>query len=616
MAAPVAPVLNPVPARGLSATADRLATWAIGCAALLLYLPRLPRQVSAWGDSPELATAAALWGVPHPPGYPLLTLLGHVATLVPIGSPAWRMHATSALFHALCVVLMLRVVRKGTGRLAAGAFAAIFLALSRSFFLGSLYFESFPLNDLLCLLLLDRAQSLGDWRPGSSRFAWFTLGGALGLAAAHHQTSVLYVPAVVWLAWSALRRAGAREALALTLALLVTVGGCLSLLWIAAQRQTGANWGTITDLSSLWSHATREQFGGLLSANARSWPWQPLRRQLVHAMLVVNSLGWLGIAALTVAIGRGFRERNRLVMALALTALLTGPVFFGLNRVSLAREENWAWAERFSTLGQLPLVALVGLGADYVVRWLPGAYRLVGGYVGAACMLGLLARSLPELDLSGDASGQRLAEDIVNETEPNSVVVLNGDLLVWVMEYHCLVENSCGRRVVMPLHRRAYMRVRLAEPSLALPLLDPEQRVFREGLRALLRAAVGRRPVAVSPQLLSSHPEWHDEYTIVPGLVLLHLYPKGASPQADWDRLSGSAAECHGCREPIAHGARPTMHAQTLGIYGVGLENLISLGLRAGTSGPLLERLSALRRVVGRPPFHGWVEQEEEPSAR
>jgi hypothetical protein len=572
--------------------------------------------MSAWGDSAELSTAAVLWGVPHPPGYPLLTWLGHLATFVPFGDAAWRLHATSALFHALSVVVMLRLVQKATGSLAAGAFAAAFLALSRSFFLGSLYFEAFPLNDLLCLLLLERAQALGDWQPGSSRMPWLMLGAVLGLAATHHQTSVLYAPAVIWLAWPALRRARAREVLALAVALVALAGGCLLLLWSAAERQTGANWGTITDLRSLWAHFSREQFGGLFSPNGMGRPWQPLRRQLVHAMIVVSSLGWLGLVALVVALGCGLREKNRFAMALALTALLAGPVFFGLNRVSLAREENWAWAERFSTLGQLPLVALVGLGADYVVRRLPGAYRLVGGCVGAACLLGLLAWRVPELDLSGDASGQGLAEDIVSETEPNSVVVLTGDLQIWVMEYHCLIQKGCGRRVVLPLQRRAYVRVRLAEPSLALPPLEREQRVSREGLRALLHAAVGRRPVAVSPQLLGSHPEWHDEYTILPGLVLLHLYPKGASPPAQLDRLARAAAECHGCRGLMADRARPTMHAQVLGIYDVGLGNLLNHGRAGGTTAQLLERLSALRRALEQPAFPGWVPPEVEPLGR
>src|SRR5215469_8601009 len=42
------------------------------------------------GDTPELVSAAITLGVPHAPGYPLVTMLGHLFSLVPIGSPPFR----------------------------------------------------------------------------------------------------------------------------------------------------------------------------------------------------------------------------------------------------------------------------------------------------------------------------------------------------------------------------------------------------------------------------------------------------------------------------------------------------------------------------------------------
>src|SRR4051794_18164440 len=51
--------------------------------ALLLYLPRTCRTLAAFADSAELVTAAAVWGVPHPPGYPLYSALAHLFTYLP-----------------------------------------------------------------------------------------------------------------------------------------------------------------------------------------------------------------------------------------------------------------------------------------------------------------------------------------------------------------------------------------------------------------------------------------------------------------------------------------------------------------------------------------------------
>ncbi|HUP27289.1 MAG TPA: DUF2723 domain-containing protein, partial [Chloroflexia bacterium] len=54
-------------------------------------------------DSGELITAVWGPGIAHPPGYPLYTLLGYVATHLPVGEIAWRLNAFSALWAALAV---------------------------------------------------------------------------------------------------------------------------------------------------------------------------------------------------------------------------------------------------------------------------------------------------------------------------------------------------------------------------------------------------------------------------------------------------------------------------------------------------------------------------------
>src|SRR3954469_16456300 len=56
-----------------------------------------------WADSGELVLAAATLGVAHPPGAPLWTLLAHLATLVPLGSAAFRVNLLSAACGSLTV---------------------------------------------------------------------------------------------------------------------------------------------------------------------------------------------------------------------------------------------------------------------------------------------------------------------------------------------------------------------------------------------------------------------------------------------------------------------------------------------------------------------------------
>src|SRR5260370_5174028 len=161
-----------------------------------LYARRLAPDLSLLGDSAELVTAAALWGVPHPPGYPLFTLIGHFFASIPSHSLPWRVHLTSAVFHAGAVAATafatFTITRSRVAALAAG----FGLGIARSFLLGSLYAEVFALNDLFTACLFAIAFRIR--RHATSQARNLLLGFAFwaGFALAHHLMFVLAAPAL------------------------------------------------------------------------------------------------------------------------------------------------------------------------------------------------------------------------------------------------------------------------------------------------------------------------------------------------------------------------------------------------------------------------------------
>ncbi|HQY26405.1 MAG TPA: DUF2723 domain-containing protein, partial [Thermoflexales bacterium] len=83
-----------------TARAERRLDLAVGAvvfaAALVLYAVTLRGDVQA-ADAGELQIAAWTLSIPHPPGYPLYTLLAWVASHLPIGaSPFVRISLLSA----------------------------------------------------------------------------------------------------------------------------------------------------------------------------------------------------------------------------------------------------------------------------------------------------------------------------------------------------------------------------------------------------------------------------------------------------------------------------------------------------------------------------------------
>lgn len=97
---------------------SRKVHWIIaGCVflfAFLVYLSTMAATTSFW-DCGEFIAVSNILGVPHPPGYPLLTLIGRCAILLfaPLSTEiAWRVNLLSPIFSGLAVMLVFILVTK------------------------------------------------------------------------------------------------------------------------------------------------------------------------------------------------------------------------------------------------------------------------------------------------------------------------------------------------------------------------------------------------------------------------------------------------------------------------------------------------------------------------
>ena len=80
--------------------------------AFAVYL-RTTSPTTAFWDPGEFNSASYILGIPHPPGYPMLTLMDRVAIMVlaPLGKTvAWRVDFLSSLVSATTVLLVFLLV--------------------------------------------------------------------------------------------------------------------------------------------------------------------------------------------------------------------------------------------------------------------------------------------------------------------------------------------------------------------------------------------------------------------------------------------------------------------------------------------------------------------------
>ncbi|MEI7905064.1 MAG: DUF2723 domain-containing protein, partial [Candidatus Firestonebacteria bacterium] len=64
------------------------------------------------GDSGEMITASYFLGIPHPPGYPLYTMLGKLLTFIPVGTIAFRVNLLASLFSAGSAIMLFLLLHR------------------------------------------------------------------------------------------------------------------------------------------------------------------------------------------------------------------------------------------------------------------------------------------------------------------------------------------------------------------------------------------------------------------------------------------------------------------------------------------------------------------------
>ncbi len=161
----------------------------MGCFVFLfvfgLYLLTLNPTVGLY-DAGDMTTAAALLGIPHPPGYPFYCLLGKLTTYIfPFGNIAYRMNMLSALFGSLACMLVYVIIKKITGSVISSVIPSLLLAFSYTIWQQSTFAGQYIGHVTFGVLLILLAIKSFDSKKYLYLFFFF-----LGLSLTHHRQTL------------------------------------------------------------------------------------------------------------------------------------------------------------------------------------------------------------------------------------------------------------------------------------------------------------------------------------------------------------------------------------------------------------------------------------------
>ncbi|MDP9237949.1 MAG: DUF2723 domain-containing protein [Chloroflexota bacterium] len=389
-----------------------------------LYLRTLAPTVGA-NDSAEFATVGATFGVPHPPGYPLLTLLLRAAWYLPLGNPAFRANLVSAVAAAVALAFTYAIIVQLTHQRLPAVLGAWLLGLSLPFWFYAIVAEVYTLDAALfagTILFLLRWR---DTRSTSDLVAAFL---CFGLSMANRNVNALNAPAIVVFLLPDLRREP-RRVLAASLAVLP----CLALYAILPLRSAmdaGYIWGSHyrVDATPLPPHLTRlDDFWWLVSAaiyrpllHLYSWT-----QRLAEAKRLLRDLwGALMPPGIVLAVvGAGALAVKR-TSAFALVALMVVPqTLFFINYAALDKRQMF-----INTY--VGVAVFAGYGLAYVIevlaRDLHVPYRATA--TATACVVAVIAGLLiqstyHDVDRSADTGAHERSVAFLDITTPNAIII-------------------------------------------------------------------------------------------------------------------------------------------------------------------------------------------------
>ncbi len=271
---------------------------------LVLYGATLAPGVQP-ADGGEFQLVLAEWGVAHPPGYPLYTILGGgFIRLLPVEDVAWRTNLFSAVTAALTLLVLTQAIRRETGSSWAGLAAAATLGTAASFWSTATQASIRPMTALFATLMiaatLDYRRAILRGAEPAARHALIRFGLAAGFGVTHH-VSLLFPGSVLALGIIAVRPAVIRHMRYWTPALLAAVAGAIPWLYLLIRGAAGALFApaNLTTWEGFWQHVLATGFGGDM-LYYRSWSEVLERLRLIGQVI---DFQWSGLTLFLAAFG-------------------------------------------------------------------------------------------------------------------------------------------------------------------------------------------------------------------------------------------------------------------------------------------------------------------------
>ncbi len=289
-------------------------------------------------DSGELAAVCVTLGIPHPTGYPLFVLLGHFWSLLPLPiSEIYSLNifagfitAISASFFLLNVYRIIYNLEKRSSKpmsnrslLIISFISSLIYSFATTIWAQGVALEVYSLQLLIFNLIIHEILC-ATTKTKKSQKHYFTAALLIGLGFANHMTTVLILPAVLFLYYKNQSKRSEfnfnKHILLLILTIPFLIGLSLNLyLPLQSATMPEFNWGWVSrSFDKFLYHVQGKQYQIWMFSDSEAI----LKNFKTFISLLPYQLGWIGFIPFLIGLYRSYKNAVNIFVFLLLLILI------------------------------------------------------------------------------------------------------------------------------------------------------------------------------------------------------------------------------------------------------------------------------------------------------
>jgi len=566
-------------------------------------------------DSGELAAVCTTLGIAHPTGYPLFTIVGYIYSLINftgisniahLNHFAALMTSLSVMFFYLIIETILKNIatiperkqkknKKDKSkriieqvpenlRIIISAVSALIYAFALTIWQQAIMFEVYSLQLLMFNIVI--LSMLRTWySDDNQKKDMYITAFFIGLAFANHMTTMLLIPAVLFLFFYKRNEgfdfSGERVKLLFLLLLPFAVGLSLYLyLPLRSATMPEFNWGWVSrNFDKFWYHVSGKQY--------RVWMFADAATMKINAEkffdIFLYQFGWLGVIPLFAGFIHIFKT-NKAIFGFLVILVISNLIYafnYGIHDI-----------ETYFSLSFIALIILTGIG-------LYSIFRKYTKYAALAFIIPMLSLAInySENDYSSNRLVPEYTKILADNLDSNAIVIsAQWDYFCsafWYMQrvenYRpdiVLIEKELLRRTwYLEQFKRWYPEVaKKSEKEIRLYLSQLElfedendydpfliQKYYIDMVNSFINQNIANRPVYITPDILqnATDKDIASDYRKIPAGFAFKLVKGETNAIPDLSKINIDKFIA-GHYDPEAHLVKGILETASMGITNIG----------------------------------------------